>query len=150
MLGLLPILFNHVFDNYMTRLQHLFVLGVLSIFGAVGLISPMFAALDTGIGFGASGTPQIAAEAAGKVGYSQTNEFTLSMIIGLVVQSAFGFFGILFTLLTVYAGFNWMTAQGDTGKVEIAQNTIQQAVIGMVICFSGYGISNFVLNTFFG
>lgn len=134
----------------MTRLQQFLVLGVLSAFGMVGITSPMLAQLDTGIGLGPEGKPQIAAEAATGAGYGDTDEFTLSMIIGLVVQFAFGFFGILFTVLTVYAGFNWMTAQGDTNKVETAQNTIQQAVIGMIICFSGYGISNFVLNAFFG
>jgi hypothetical protein len=110
-----------------------------------GFVRPLYAQLNTGID--ADG---VAGKAAADAGYSQTDEFTLSKIIGTVVQFAFGFFGILFTVLTVYAGFNWMTAQGDTGKVETAQNTIQQAVIGMIICFSGYGISNFVLNAFFG
>lgn len=115
------------------------------VYSLFGVLHSVHAQLNTGIG-----EDGIAGQAATGAGYGQTDEFTLSMIIGLVVQFAFGFFGILFTLLTVYAGFNWMTAQGDAGKVETAQNTIQQAVIGMIICFSGYGISNFVLNAFFG
>ncbi len=134
----------------MTHLQRFFLSSFFICFGIICLVAPTFAQLDTGIGFGPEGEPQIAKEAADRAGFSETDEFTLSKIVGTVVQFAFGFLGILFTVLTVYAGFNWMTAQGDAGKVETAQNTIQQAIIGMIICFSGYGISNFVLNAFFG
>lgn len=129
----------------MNRLHRIFVLGIFCIFGMVGLVAPMSAALDTGIG-----EDGIAGKSANLAGFSSTDEFTLSMIVGLIIRFLFGFFGIIFTLLVLYAGFNWMTAQGDSGQVESAQQTVQQAIIGMVICLSGYSISNFVLKVIFG
>ena len=53
----------------------------------VGFLEPTYAVLNTGIG-----GDGIAGQAAAGAGYSQTDEFTLSMIIGLVVQFVFGFF----------------------------------------------------------
>lgn len=129
----------------MTNLFKKTLLGVLLFSALFVFVAPTYAQLNTGIG-----EDGLAGQAASKAGYGSTDQFTLSIIIGTVVQFVFGFFGVLFTVLTVYAGYNWMTARGDESKVETAQNTIQQAVIGMVICFSGYAISNYVIRVFIG
>jgi hypothetical protein len=125
--------------------KHIFWSVVVTMLGVSFWFTPTHAQLDTGIGEGG-----LASGIATNAGYGATDEFTFSMIVGMVVQFLFGFLGILFTLLMVYAGYNWMTAQGDEGKVETAQNTMQQAVIGMIICFAGYSISNYVLRAFIG
>ena len=87
-------------------------------------------------------------KAVGEVGtaapYVQTNEYKLSEIIGIVIQAFLGILGVLFLSYLLYAGYNWMTAQGDEEKVTKAKDTIQRAVIGVIICIAAYAISYFV------
>ena len=54
--------------------------------------------------------------------------------------------GIIFFVLCVYAGFVWMTAQGDEEKISNARNTLITAVIGMSLTVGAYGITSFVVN----
>ena len=67
------------------------------------------------------------------------------VIIGGIIKAAISVLGIVFVLLTVYAGYLWMTARGDEGKVEKAKDTLQRAVIGLIIVISAYAITSFVL-----
>lgn len=66
--------------------------------------------------------------------------------IGKVVNVLLGLLGIIFFLVVLYAGFIWMTAQGDTDKVGKAQTMMTQGVIGVIIILSAYAISNFAIN----
>lgn len=61
-------------------------------------------------------------------------------IIGIGIQTLLGFVGALFIVLVIYGGFTWMTAGGDTGKVQKAKDTIIKATIGIVIIMSSYAI----------
>lgn len=63
-----------------------------------------------------------------------------------VIQPVLGLMGILFLLLTVYAGFLWMTAQGDDSKVKKAKDILTAAVIGAVIMASAYVLTAAVFN----
>lgn len=66
--------------------------------------------------------------------------------IGNIVNVLLGLLGIIFFLLTLYAGFIWMTAQGEPGKVTKARDMLVQGVIGMVIILSAFAISNFAIS----
>lgn len=63
-----------------------------------------------------------------------------------IIQPVLGLMGILFLLLTVYAGFLWMTAQGDDSKVKKAKDILVAAVIGAVIMASAYVLTTAVFN----
>lgn len=52
--------------------------------------------------------------------------------------------GILLVLLILWAGFNWMTAGGNEEKVKNARQTLQRAIIGLLIVLASYGISKYV------
>jgi hypothetical protein len=54
--------------------------------------------------------------------------------------------GIVFLLLTVYAGFLYLTARGDSDKVEHAKETLSRGVIGLIIISAAYAIATFVIN----
>ncbi|NCN07786.1 hypothetical protein GW933_03820 [Candidatus Falkowbacteria bacterium] len=69
----------------------------------------------------------------------------LKAAIGEVIQIFLGFLGILAVVLIIYAGFLWMTAGGDSGKVDKAKDYIKNAVIGIVIILAAYIITSFVL-----
>lgn len=61
-----------------------------------------------------------------------------------IIKEILKLLGTIFLALTVYAGFQLMTARGDEGKVEKAQKTIQAAVIGLTVILAAYSITAFV------
>lgn len=78
-----------------------------------------------------------------------TNEYTMSQIVGQIIQAFLGLLGVIFLVLIIYAGFNWMTAQGEEEKVTKAKDTLQRAVIGLIITIGAYAISYFVFSKLF-
>lgn len=70
---------------------------------------------------------------------------TVFSLISDLVTAVFSILGIIFLFLTLYAGYLWMTAMGDSKKVTRAKDMLSQAVIGLVIIATSYGISTFVL-----
>lgn len=71
---------------------------------------------------------------------------TLTVTIGLVINAFLGILGVIFLVLTIFAGFTWMTAMGDEKKIAKAKNILISAVIGLVVLLSAYAISSFVID----
>lgn len=80
---------------------------------------------------------------AGPAGLS-TGSNDLVQIIGAVIGTVLVLLGVLLVVLILYAGFIWMTSQGDPGKTKKAKDMIYQAIIGLLIIFAAYAITNFV------
>jgi hypothetical protein len=53
----------------------------------------------------------------------------------------FVFFG-----LTVYSGFRWMLARGNDEFVQKAKDTLQGAIIGLVIVSLAYALTKFIFS----
>ncbi len=89
-------------------------------------------------------TPGVAAQA----GYSKSDasETALSERVGGIIKVAMTFVGTIFLVLTVYAGFLWMTASGNEEQVKKATGILKMAVIGLIIVLAAYGITTFVVN----
>jgi hypothetical protein len=79
---------------------------------------------------------------------SDTNETTLSFIIGTVVATVLSLMGVIFVALIVYSGIMWMTAEGDEEKVKKAKKTISNAIIGLVLTVSATAIYYIVQKIF--
>ncbi len=62
---------------------------------------------------------------------------TLTLIIGLAALVA--------VVMLVAAGFKYITANGDEGKIKSATSTLTFAIVGLVICFIAIIIVQFVL-----
>ncbi|MBI2475292.1 Ig-like domain-containing protein [Candidatus Uhrbacteria bacterium] len=126
-------------DNSRTYLRSFAVyaagFGVLCVFVFFGLAHPVFAQTDF---------LQTSAEASG---LPQTN---IILIIARLIRAFLGILGIIFVLLVLYAGFLYMTSQGEAGKTEKAKKIITQATIGVLIIFSSYAIALFVINAILG
>ena len=126
-------------DNSRTYLRSFAVyaagFGVLCVFVFFGLVHPVFAQTDF---------LQTSADASG---LPQTN---IILIIARLIRAFLGILGIIFVLLVLYAGFLYMTSQGEAAKTEKAKKMISQAVIGMLIIFSSYAIASFVINAIVG
>lgn len=82
--------------------------------------------------------------AAGPSGYDQ-GATDLTQIVGSLISQALGLLGLVLLAILIYAGFLWMTAQGDDSKVKKAKDMITQAVIGLVIIVAAYAIADFVI-----
>lgn len=58
--------------------------------------------------------------------------------------------GVLAVGLIVYAGFLWMTSNGEEEKIETAKKILKNGVIGLVIILSAWGIASFILSRLIG
>lgn len=72
---------------------------------------------------------------------------TPSQIAGRVIGSALSLVGVIFFVLMIYAGITWMTSRGNQEKSKKALDTIIAAVIGIIIVFGAYAITNFVFSS---
>ncbi len=77
--------------------------------------------------------------------YASADQYKLAEIVGIVIQAFLGLLGVIFLVLIIYAGYNWMTAQGEEEKVNKAKDTLTRAIIGLIITISAYAISVWVM-----
>jgi hypothetical protein len=68
------------------------------------------------------------------------------IIIGRVIQIALSFLGVVALILIMYAGFLWMSSNGDEDKITDAKKILKNAVIGLVIILSSWAIATFILS----
>lgn len=70
----------------------------------------------------------------------------LDIVFG-IINALLGLLGLFFVILMIYAGFIYMTAQGDDKKVEKAKAIIKNAVIGVAIILLSYAITRIVFTS---
>lgn len=70
----------------------------------------------------------------------------LATIIGSIISVVLGLLGVIFLLLTIYAGFLWMTAQGNEEQVQKATGILKNAIIGLIVTLAAYSIATFVVS----
>lgn len=85
---------------------------------------------------------------AGSAGFENGSKNMLSIGLAEVLKAWFGLLGIIFLVLVLIAGYNWMTAGGETGKVDTAKKLLTNAAIGFLITVSAYAITYFVFSSF--
>jgi len=70
----------------------------------------------------------------------------IGAIISTIIKAFLSLLGLIFVILVIYGGYNWMTAGGDEAKVEKAKKIIQRAIIGLIITVAAYAITEFVFS----
>jgi len=68
------------------------------------------------------------------------------VLIGRIIQIALSFLGAIAIVIIMYAGFLWMSSDGDEEKISQAQKILKNAVIGLVIILASWGITTFILS----
>lgn len=71
---------------------------------------------------------------------------SLASTIGTLIVTALGTVGAIFLIITIYAGFLWMTSAGEEEKVTKAKQLIISGVIGMAIILGAMVITSFVVD----
>lgn len=78
----------------------------------------------------------------------ETSDNAFALGLAEVLKAWFGLLGIIFLVLILIAGYNWMTAGGEAGKVDTAKKLLTNAAIGFLITVSAYAITYFVFSSF--
>ena len=81
----------------------------------------------------------------GAVGIGDVKSIAYSAQI--IIAAFLSLLAIIFIILVIIAGYNWMTAAGDDQKVTKAKETIQKAIIGIIIIAMAYAITQFVFKS---
>lgn len=93
-----------------------------------------------------SSIPDEVKAAAGCSGNSDDLPHTIIGIINAVI----GVLGLVAVIVIIYAGVQYMTSSGDSGKTKKAKDTLLYAVIGLIVCVLAFAIVNFVVANFLG
>jgi amino acid transporter len=79
-----------------------------------------------------------------EAGFEDSTQATLGGTIATLIKAFLGLLGMIFIILMLLAGYNWMTAGGEEEKVNKAKETIKRAIIGLIIIAAAYSITYFV------
>jgi len=85
-------------------------------------------------------------QTGGEKAYGEGTESSLSKVVGNIVNGILVISGIILTVIILRGGFMYMTAGGDSGKVDKAKDWIRNGIIGLVIVLMAYSISAYVMN----
>ena len=73
-------------------------------------------------------------------------EAKIYQIIGAIINIVLGLLGLVTLILIIYSGFEWMTAGGNTERIDSAKKRMLSAVIGLAIILGAAVLTNFVLD----
>lgn len=112
---------------------------VLSIFGLNFAPTPTYAANSI------CDQPNVSEEIKKANGCGGSSTTDLSDVIVGIVNGIVAILGIVAAIFVIVGGVNYMTSQGDAGKLQKAKNTILYSLIGLVIAALAFAIINFVV-----
>jgi uncharacterized protein (UPF0333 family) len=81
--------------------------------------------------------------AASQAGLSLSPAAPQSIIFSIVVY-LLGFIGLIFLIMLLIGGYQWLTSYGNEEKVKHAKDRLKSAIIGLVIILVAYIITTFV------
>jgi hypothetical protein len=120
------------------------------VFGLLVLISPMVSSAAGSPSTGPSGALKKLQEVGGTAyGVDVTKAPTpLATVIGNIVQTFLSILGIVAAVLMIYGGYLWMTGRGKEERINKAKETLEAAIIGLIIIMAAYAITYFVVDHF--
>jgi len=122
----------------LTRLKTLGFMLVL-IMGAVLMLAP-----DQALAESATKTISEGLDTAAKDTYD--TDLKAPEFIGNMIRTLLAATGIVFLVITVYAGILYMTANGEMEKIKKAHKMLTSAVIGLIIIVGAYAITLYVVD----
>ena len=80
-------------------------------------------------------------------GTTYNQQVTASVFIGNMIRVLLSATGLIFLVLTVYAGILYMTAAGEEAKVTKSKKMLTTAIVGLIIIVGAYAITSFVIDS---
>jgi cbb3-type cytochrome oxidase subunit 3 len=99
----------------------------------MNLLSTVFAQLEV----------NLQAEGTGNFGGATIPDLITFAITTIIVVA-----GLIFFFMLVIGGLKWILSGGDKGQTEAARSQITAALVGLVILFSAWAITNLVQTVF--
>ncbi|PKM91166.1 hypothetical protein CVU82_03905 [Candidatus Falkowbacteria bacterium HGW-Falkowbacteria-1] len=65
-------------------------------------------------------------------------------IVASIIKTALSLLGIIFLILMIFSGYQWMMAGGNEEQITTAKGRIKNAVIGIIIVVMAYAITAFI------
>lgn len=78
---------------------------------------------------------------AQKSSYNITSGQTRVTLIVNIIVYVLGFIGLIFFIMILYSGFQWMASGGNEEKVAEAKKRIANSVIGLAIVLTAYALA---------
>ena len=75
---------------------------------------------------------------------SELPKTDLDNLAANLIQIVLGFVGIIFLVIIIWSGFQWMTSGGNEQKVTAAKNHMTAAAIGLIIIVAAYAITYYI------
>ena len=75
-------------------------------------------------------------------------EPTIYDYVGRFINLFLAFIGIIFLIITIYAGFRWMMAKGNEAEIEKATKLLENSAIGLFIIIAAYVLVNYAIFNF--
>lgn len=71
----------------------------------------------------------------------------IAQLVGQIIGIALSLLGLVFMVLIIYGGFLWMQARGNEEDAKQAKEIVINATIGVVVVFSAYAVSNYIIGS---
>jgi len=82
----------------------------------------------------------------GTVAYDQVGApKDVQSVVASFIYILLTFLGIIFLVLIIWSGYEWMTAGGDQAKVTTAKSRLTNSVIGLVVVLASWGIALYIM-----
>ena len=81
---------------------------------------------------------------AGQAGFDPNA--TVGEVVAAVIKGFLALIGVIFVILIILGGYKWMMARGNEEQVKEAKDTIEKAIIGLIIIIAAYSITYFVFS----
>lgn len=81
--------------------------------------------------------------------FGNIQNLSFAGIIAAAIKMVLVIAALVFFFILVIGGVKWILSEGDKNKTEAARNQITQALIGLVVVFAAWAISQ-LIGTFFG
>lgn len=88
---------------------------------------------------------QIGLSNIGMAVYGTNSPEPISVVIVRTINTILGFLALIFLVLVLISGFQYMTSGGNDEKVKISVNRLKAAIIGLVIILSAWGITHLLV-----
>lgn len=126
--------FIHSLHSLLSPMKKFVLFVFFTFFSFLPLVTTVYAQ-DIGLEIGGKTLGQAS-------GLGQTADAQTTVI--QIINTVLGLLGIITIVLILYAGFKWMTSQGNEEEISSAQKIIKAAVLGLIIILSAYSITLFV------